>query len=1035
MKSVVLLLLATISCARAWALDSGLGLQQMNHRSWTVANGNLGEVHAITQTVDGILWVGTSFGLFRFDGERFVRYSGPAERPFDSNNISALRATPDGALWIGFRFGGVSLLEANQLTRYDDSDGVPSGTVSDILIEPDGSVLVAARAGLARLRGARWEPIAIDGSDGSSVYAALFDRAGSLWVMTVEGAFVRARSEAHFRMVARMPYQSRGPDEPLAEAPDGAVWASQLGGLVRLTEAAQPTARPVVPVFGALLFDHAGNLWIGGDSLRSLPASAVRQGVSGEIPRESLNVFATTKGLAGAFVDAIFEDREENIWVGTTTGLERFSRPNLARLSWPPDLSSIEGAASRKEETRADLSRSLDEPGSLIPVADLGGSLWVGYSAAIEPGYILKIRDGRAITALKSPTRLTSSYPDPDGSVWFGGPGGIVHVVGEDLTLTPLPERAQRSEVQSMVRDSDGALWVSIIRRGVFRLSHGQWEEVTALQRGDTAVVLASDTRGDIWFGYPRNRLSRQRHGSFKHFTHEDGLAVGTVTAIFSRGTHLWIGGERGLARFDGSRFLEVHTTSHAVLSGISGIVETATGDLWLQGISGVIHIPHGEVARLIDDPTHLVSYEQFDSLDGLPGPPVQLRPTPNVLQGPDGLLWFNTVGGLAAIDPSHIHRNPLPPPVRIWSLNARGVEYEVGATPIHLPTHTTGLQIEYTAGSLTIPERVQFRYKLADADREWQDAGGRREAFYTNLGPGHYRFQVIASNNDGVWNNTGASLEFLIAPAFYQTKWFYAFCVALAVVILAAAHRVRVRYLLHQARARLQERLVERERLARELHDTLLQGAQGLLLRFQAVANRIPPRESTRELMDRALERAEQVLTESRRRVRNLRVDDLADLPEALARAANQVAPGHPAQFRVNIEGVTRELHPIVREEVFMIAREALANAFKHARANNIEAEIAYGNSDLVLRIRDDGVGIDPEVLKSGRPEHWGLLGMRERAQKVGARLDIWGGAAAGTEVELRVPAQVAYRLDSVTRRHWWPRKAAALDVEDASL
>ncbi len=1036
MKSIVLLLLAAISCARTWALDAELSLGQMNHRAWTAADGAPGDVQAITQTSDGILWVGTPYGLFRFDGERFVRYAGPAERPFESNNISALQPTSDGALWIGFRFGGVSLLKENQLTHYDQSDGVPAGTVSSILVEPTGSVLVAARGGLARLGGSRWEHIAIDGSDGSSVYAALLDRTGSLWVMTAEGEFVRRRSEAHFRLVARRPYTSRGPDEPIVEAPDGAVWITQLDGVVRLTDSAQPTAHYVLPVANAIFFDREGNLWMGGDALRRLPARAFQQGVPENLPQESLETFAATEGLTGRYAHVIFEDREENIWVGTTRGLDRFSRSNLWRLVWPPKLPASNAATSGKEEIRAQMSRLLNELSPLIPVAEPNGSLWIAHNSSFKPGYILKVRDGRAVTALEAPSYLSSSYPDPDGSVWFGGLGVIVHLVDERLTLTPLPDRAQQSEVQSMVRDGAGALWVSIIRRGVFCLSHGQWREVEALPHGDTAVVLSSEATGDLWFGYPRNRLWREHDGNFKRFAADDGLAVGTVTAIFSRGTHLWIGGEGGLARFDGSRFLQVHTTSHGVLSGISGIVETALGDLWLQGNSGVIHISRGELAHVLDDPTHLVSYELFDYLDGLPGAPVQLRPTPSVFQDAAGLVWFNTLAGLATIDPGHIFRNPLPPPVRIWSLNARGVEYEAGATPIHLPKQTTGLQIEYTAGSMTVPERVQFRYRLEGADREWQDAGGRREASYTNLGPGHYRFQVIACNNDGVWNNTGASLEFWIAPAFYQTKWFYALCAGLGVLVLAALHRVRVRYLLRQARHRLQERQGERERLARDLHDTLLQGTQGLLLRFQAVANRIPPREATRDLMDRALERAEQVLTESRRRVRDLRAKDLADLAEALVRAANQVAYGrHPAQFRVNVQGVARELHPIVREEVFMIAREALANAFKHARAGNIEAEIAYGNSELVLRIRDDGVGIDPQILKGGRPEHWGILGMRERAQKIRARLDIWGGAAAGTEVELRVPAQVAYLLDPAARRHSWWRGAAALDVEDSTL
>jgi signal transduction histidine kinase len=326
---------------------------------------------------------------------------------------------------------------------------------------------------------------------------------------------------------------------------------------------------------------------------------------------------------------------------------------------------------------------------------------------------------------------------------------------------------------------------------------------------------------------------------------------------------------------------------------------------------------------------------------------------------------------------------------------------------------HTNDLQIDYSAGSLTVPERVRFRYKLEGLDRDWQDVGVRREAHYTNLGPGHYTFRVTAANNDGVWNNTGASVDFVIAPAFYQTGWFYALCALAGAAILAALYRLRMRQLAAQIRGRLEERLAERERIARDLHDTLLQGMQGLIWRFQAATDRIPSSEPARQLMEQSLDRADQLLAESRDKVKDLRPasSEAADLAQSIAAEGKEFSGTHAAEFRVSVFGARRELHPIVREEGFLIAREALANAFRHAQAAHIEAEVGYDKIALQVRIRDDGKGIATKVLdEGGAPGHFGLMGMRERARKLGAQLDVWSRPGAGTEIDLRVPAKVAY-------------------------
>jgi len=336
----------------------------------------------------------------------------------------------------------------------------------------------------------------------------------------------------------------------------------------------------------------------------------------------------------------------------------------------------------------------------------------------------------------------------------------------------------------------------------------------------------------------------------------------------------------------------------------------------------------------------------------------------------------------------------------------------------LKLPPGTANLQIGYTATSLTIPDRVRFRYKLEGQDKDWRDAGTRREATYDNLGPGDYKFRVIAANNDGVWNETGAVLEFSVLPAWYQTFWFYSACAAALVVALWAFHQLRLRQVERQFHKALEARVDERTRIARELHDTLLQSLHGLLFRFQGARNMLPRRpEEATEALDGAIARTEQAIAESQDAIRDLRPDaqsDLEELMRAVGKELESSANDNPARptFEVIVEGERKALSPTLQTEVYRIACEILRNAFRHAGARRIEAEIRYADEQLRVRIRDDGKGIDPEVLKKGRRQgHWGLPGVKERAQQIGAQLDFWSEAGAGTEVQLSIPAAIAYK------------------------
>ena len=493
-------------------------------------------------------------------------------------------------------------------------------------------------------------------------------------------------------------------------------------------------------------------------------------------------------------------------------------------------------------------------------------------------------------------------------------------------------------------------------------------------------------------------------------FSRDSGLQVGNVETIHAGPLHVLVGGELGIARLDASRFRSIHASRMPVLNGVSGIVETAHGDVWVHGTHGVSFIPAAELTRALDRAEYVPAYELFDFRDGLPGV-AQQGPVPSALPGRHGRLWLATNHGVAWIDPASIRRNRLIPPVIVQSITAGDMSYEPVAQ-LKLPQRTTSLRIDYTALSLMVPERVRFRYRLTGADDDWQDPGPRRQAFYTNLGPGPHRFQVIASNNDGVWNERGATIDFDIAPTFYQTGWFLGLCIATAVGLVWLALMWRIRQVAARIEDRLKARNAERERIARDLHDTLLQNTQAMILSFQAEAEHIPAGEPLRQRMESVLDRADQSLAEARDVVQELRTpDDGVQLPDSLAAAWKEFAQEPKPEFSLVVEDEPRALHSIVREESYRIAREALSNAIRHARATSIEVQVSYGDHHFVLRVRDNGVGVDPSVLEKGaHTGHWGITGMRERAQNMGARFSLWSRPGSGTEVELSVPASIAY-------------------------
>ena len=981
----------------AWPLSPESKTVNPNDTFWGEKDGApAGGVNYLAQTTDGYLWMATigSGKLFRFDGRRFERMELPRSDRLSSMNVYCIFAPQSGGLWFGFTFGGAGFLKDGKMTVYTEDDGLPGGTVKEFALGPDGTVWALASGGLARLGAGGWQRVEPKSHVTPNLYSVIVDTDGNLWVSGVGNVFILPKGETELQQI-ELPFRGM---VSVYESRSGTVWIQDADEIRPFRKINNSGERGVYSGNGTLIA-RDGAMWIGTNQtaplMRVSPADELPS--SAPIRLADHNNPVIKRALRWGFsVRSALEDREGNVWIASAKGLDRFSKQDLTREFEAPG----------------------EQPG--IAAADSGG-VWVSYRQARLP--IAIFENGRLVPQATVRGASCVLRAD-DGSIWFGSQTSVTHYIEGRFTPIASPFAGQGFEVQAMAQEQSGALWVSFVRKGVFRLDHGAWTErgnLMALPKDSQALSMVTDSIGNVWLGFIRNRVAVARRGVVQVYGANDGLQLGNVTALYGRRTKLWAGGEFGLAFFDGKHFQSVIPEPPLRIEGITGIVETESGDLWLNGSSGIVHITAAELRHSAEAPSTPVHGEMFGSLDGLEGLAGDFRPQPSIIEGIDGRLWFATNSAVFSLDPQHLVRshNSVAPPVVIDALSVGDKSYP--PTPdLRLPENTTALRIRYLGLSLTMPERVRYRYKLEGVNQDWQDAQERDVAHFNNLSPGRYHFHVIASNNDGVWNEKGATLDFLIPPKFTQTASFYVLCVGSGGALIGLLFRFRLRQLAARMRLRLNVRLRERERIARELHDTLLQSTQGLMLRVQAVRNRVPPEDPIRDALDGALKRADEVLAEARDRVQNLRIPSEArsDLWSALKSAGEELALGRTVEFRVVIEGSPRKLRSEIVEEVYCVGREALRNAFHHAQASAIELLIVYGTRDLHVVVHDDGCGIDSDILdERSQAGHWGLKGMRERAQEIGAHLDIRSRSGSGTEVDLLVPSAFIR-----ARRRWIP-------------
>jgi len=795
--------------------------------------------------------------------------------------------------------------------------------------------------------------------------------------------------------------------DSLALARDGSIWVGmQSGGhgagLQQFTNGAW---KPFIAehfdsstlVVSALLLDGENTLWVG-----------TSQGLY-RIRGRQVDHFGSSDGLSSDSVSerGLYEDREGNMWVATSLGLDFFRDLPTTTYSMREGL-------------------PMEEADSVLAGRD--GTVWVG-----EPRILTAIRQGRTpvIEAHRTPgNQVTSLLEDHAGQLWVGVDDFLTIYKNGTFRRIDKPDGKPIGLVVGLTEDVDHNIWAetSGTPRTLFRIQGFKIQEAFPAPQMPAARRVAPNPGGGIWLGLIRGDLARYKNGKLEIFPFPHSTVPGFDTEV-----------NQLLVTADGSVLGATHfgmiawrngtqqtlTVRNGLpCDGINALVFDNQGNLWLYSQCGLVEVPNGELQKWWKKPDTVVPFRLMDSLDGVrPG----WAPFDPAARSPDGRLWFVNTYVLQVVNPDHLSRNSIRPPVHVEEIIADRRSYAPGSNP-SLPSLTRALEIDYAALSFVAPQKVRFRYKLEGHDTEWQEPGSRRQAFYSDLRPGKYRFRVIACNNDGVWNEEGATLDFSVTPAWYQTIWFRVSCVGGFVLLLWALYQLRLQQLERQFGMQVEARVNERTRIARDLHDTLLQSFQGLILRFQAATNLLPERPAeAKQRFESAIDQAAQAVTEGRDAVQGLRSSTVEtnDLAMAISALGEELAAdgtiADSALFRMAVEGTPRNLHPILRDEVYRIAGETLRNAFRHAQARQIEVEIHYDTRQFRLRVRDDGKGIDPEILgEHPRPGHFGLHGMRERAKIAGGQLDVWSELDSGTEIELSIPASKAYATSSARRSSW---------------
>jgi signal transduction histidine kinase/ligand-binding sensor domain-containing protein len=1002
---LVVLAFLAIPSGNLYAVMPDRHINQYGHRSWKIEDGYLGaSPRSIAQDRDGYLWLGTYNGLYRFDGVRFVRWAPPAGMHLPSSRITSLLADRDGSLWMGTE-GGLAHWNGGHLDNYLEGEGWIVGFDQDL----DGAVWFGVQSYsnnesrvLCKIRDAAM--ICYGRKDGltqqiipSTQFAR--DDAGYLWMGTSTSVIGWKPPSLQVYSPDVLKNKSGSTTVTgLAVDRDGSLLVGGFFGLYRIwhgqwTPVSAPGFDGRTLYVQSIFRDRRDAIWIG-----------TRDAGLYRLYRGEVEHFTSKDGLSADAVWTILEDREGGIWVATDQGLDNFR-----------DLAVL---------TLGKSALGVSEIDNVVTARD--GTLWIGATGGLfsrsvgDSGF--RPRGGN----LRG-KQVATIFEDRRGRMWIGVDNTLNIITENSFRPVRMPDGGPTGMIVSMAEDTEGDLWAVSLGppRHIIRIDPDN-TRISSIPGMPGTSKIAGDPRGGLWLGLNNGDLNHFYKGELIAYPLHHGPETRIQQLTVLEDGDVLAAAAFGLIQWRNRKVRVLDERGGLPCSNISDFVFDLQGNLWLYTECGLAELKESDFKSWQQDPSHKVQARLFDWMDGVQ---ITFPPFEGAARTRDGTLWFNNQSALQVVDPSRFAKNPLPPPVHIEAVMADQISY-----PLHdglrLPKLTHDLEIDYTALSFIAPQKMRFRYKMSGVNQEWQDAGARRQAFYMNLKPGAYTFRVIASNNDGVWNEAGDTLRFDIPPVFYQTYWFRSLCGILFLAALFGLYQLRMRRLAHQYTLRVEERVSERARIARELHDTLLQTFHGLLLRFQGAYNHLPSRpEEARKALGVALDRGAEAITAARDTVQELRSTPSMtnELSSAIAALSEELrvaqTDGLFPAVEVAVEGRGREVQPILRDEIYRITAEALRNAFRHARAARIDVAIRHGDDELRIVVKDNGKGMDPEVLKRGnRHGHWGLPGMRERAEAIGAEFDVWSSNGNGTEVSLLVPAAIAY-VSPARRRQWFNR------------
>jgi signal transduction histidine kinase/ligand-binding sensor domain-containing protein len=969
---------------RADALDPRTELSQYLHSQWGTEQGFIwGPVHAFAQTPDGYLWIGTEKGLVRFDGSTFQLFNHSNSPALPMNAVFGLTTDAEGSLWIRlqsptllrYRAGRFDAPLPNLSPADTSTTAMFSGAGGDLLIAYSNRLLTYARGKFTNV------PAATDDQN-LLVMSIAESPDGSVWLGTRDSGLYLLRKNEITNITKGLP--DRKVNSVIALRNDE-LWAGTDGGVVgwngkEVTSAGIPGCLRNLQAL-AMLRDQDSNIWV-----------ATHDGLMRVTPDGTCSA-APPSDQSDDSVSALFEDSDGNIWAGNSEGIERFRETlftthTIAKQPYSEDMGPL----------------AVDSEGRTWFAPSEGGLYWFKEGRAHQISV-----DGLNKDVVYSLAATIGAGGQSE--IWVGRQrGGLTHLqfrngvpVGRAYTAPPA---LAGTSISALHLSGDGSVWAGSLDSGVRRLRIGKFDTFNSLNglASNSLKAIAEAPDHTMWFAGPAG-LTRLVNGRWRTFTSADGLPPGNISCLYgdSAGV-LWVGTERGLAYIESGEVKIPEGVPHSLSFNVTRIAEDRFGWLWITTANSVLRVKRDAFLR-----NHLTDADvrEFGPNDGLRAAGgVRAMVTDN-----HGRVWLSLHDGLSVIDPVRLNRPSARGAARIVTFSAAGKSLDLNP-PISIPGNQQRIAIEFGGLSLSAPERIRFRYRLDGFDKGWSEPAYTRQAVYTNLNPGPYRFRVIASNADGLWNSAETHIDFSIEPAFWQTWWFRMLAILTAAGIVAAAYQYRLRQVKWQMNLRFEDQLSERIRIAQELHDTLLQGVISASMLLHVAADELPPESVGKRKLTRVLALMGDVMEEGRRALRGLRAQQTSsfDLDQAFKRIREELSMDESIEFRVAEEGRRRQLHPTVRDDVYRIGREALVNAYRHSGATVIEVEMEYGSRSFSVFVRDDGCGIGPEVLRSGLEGHWGLIGMRERAERIGGRLNIWSREAGGTEIRLCIPNRIAF-------------------------